>query len=228
MTAKPPARGARQIRRYGTWMTYSNVVATVCLFLVLGGGAYAAATLPAGSVGPQQLRAGAVGLRALSFPLAAASIVDNQPEQIGEGGCNGGGRGGPGPAPPCPQAQLTNSPRRELKLSLSAAGRIFVSDTVTVTGGGSSATRVVVTLAATVDGHVATRTEVTVSGGETIQVPLQALVQAAPGPHVSGVGTAVAFESPEPGTVAITNVSAIALAVPQPAHSIRSLRHPRS
>lgn len=43
-------------------LTYSNVVSTLCLFALLGGGAYAAsgARLPKRSVGPRQLRKGAV------------------------------------------------------------------------------------------------------------------------------------------------------------------------
>jgi hypothetical protein len=36
--------------------TYANVTATIALFIVLGGGAYAAATLPANSVGTTQLQ----------------------------------------------------------------------------------------------------------------------------------------------------------------------------
>jgi hypothetical protein len=41
-------------------MSYANVVSTACLFVVLGGGAYAASTLPPNSVGAKQLRANAV------------------------------------------------------------------------------------------------------------------------------------------------------------------------
>jgi hypothetical protein len=41
-------------------LTYANVVATICLFIVLGGSAYAVTTLPDGSVGSKQLRADAV------------------------------------------------------------------------------------------------------------------------------------------------------------------------
>src|SRR5215210_963256 len=40
--------------------TYANVTATLALFLALGGGAYAAATLPARSVGSKQLKKNAV------------------------------------------------------------------------------------------------------------------------------------------------------------------------
>ena len=41
-------------------ITYANVTATLALFISLGGGAYAAAKLPANSVGPVQLRNDAV------------------------------------------------------------------------------------------------------------------------------------------------------------------------
>jgi hypothetical protein len=41
-------------------ITYANVISTLCLFILLGGGAYAATQLPANSVGTQQLKQGAV------------------------------------------------------------------------------------------------------------------------------------------------------------------------
>lgn len=41
-------------------LTYANVVASLALFIALGGGAYAAAKLPADSVGTTQLRDNAV------------------------------------------------------------------------------------------------------------------------------------------------------------------------
>ena len=43
-----------------TRLTYANVASTICLFIVLGGGAYAAATLPRNSVGAKQLKKNAV------------------------------------------------------------------------------------------------------------------------------------------------------------------------
>ena len=39
---------------------YANVTATMALFIALGGGAYAAVTLPANSVGPRQIKRDAV------------------------------------------------------------------------------------------------------------------------------------------------------------------------
>lgn len=48
----------RALRRH---LTYANVTATLCLFLLLGGGAaFAATQLPKGSVGARQLKSGAV------------------------------------------------------------------------------------------------------------------------------------------------------------------------
>jgi hypothetical protein len=41
-------------------LTYANIVGSVALFVALGGGAYAATKLPAGSVGAKQIRANAV------------------------------------------------------------------------------------------------------------------------------------------------------------------------
>lgn len=46
-------------------LSYANVTATLALILALGGTSYAAITLPANSVGPRQLRPGAVTSRAI-------------------------------------------------------------------------------------------------------------------------------------------------------------------
>jgi hypothetical protein len=57
-------------------LTYANVVSTLCLFILLGGGAYAAVKLPKNSVGTKQLKKGAVkaddlGENAVSSPKVA-------------------------------------------------------------------------------------------------------------------------------------------------------------
>jgi hypothetical protein len=41
-------------------LSYANVISTLCLFMLLGGGAYAATQLPKNSVGAKQLKNGAV------------------------------------------------------------------------------------------------------------------------------------------------------------------------
>lgn len=84
--------------RFRNRLTYANVVATLALFIALGGASYAAISLPAGSVGPRQLRAGAVTLGKLGFPLASAT-ANATSVTIPGFQC----QGIPGqPAPPCP------------------------------------------------------------------------------------------------------------------------------
>jgi hypothetical protein len=54
-------------------LSYANVVATLALFVALGGASYAAIELPANSVGSRQLRHGSVSTQKLGFALAMAS-----------------------------------------------------------------------------------------------------------------------------------------------------------
>jgi len=62
-----PAHQRRFVKRLRGKLTYANVVSTLCLFLVLGGGAAFAAThLPKNSVGAKQLKKGAVTPKKLS------------------------------------------------------------------------------------------------------------------------------------------------------------------
>ena len=71
-------------------LTYANVMATVAVFLALGGGAYAAFKLPKGSVGSKQLKADAV----------TSSKVKNQSLLAGDfkaGQLPAGARGQQGP-----------------------------------------------------------------------------------------------------------------------------------
>ena len=68
-------KGTSDMRRITAGLTYANVVSTVCLFILLGGGAYAATQLPRSSVGSAQIKQGAVtsskvrnrSLRAVDF-----------------------------------------------------------------------------------------------------------------------------------------------------------------
>jgi hypothetical protein len=49
------------LRRISQRLSYANVTATLALFVALGGSSYAAIKLPSNSVGPRQIRTGAVG-----------------------------------------------------------------------------------------------------------------------------------------------------------------------
>jgi hypothetical protein len=58
--------------------TYASVTSTLALFLALGGGAYAAATLPANSVGAKQIKKGAVERAKLKRNAVDGSkVLDN-------------------------------------------------------------------------------------------------------------------------------------------------------
>ena len=73
--------------------TYANVVATVALFIALGGGAYAAVTFPANSVGSKQIKKNAVlaanikknavnGSKVLDNSLTGADIQESSLAQV--------------------------------------------------------------------------------------------------------------------------------------------------
>jgi hypothetical protein len=58
--------------------SYASVVSTLALFFALGGGAYAAATLPANSVGPRQIKKNAVERgKVKSNAIDASKVLDN-------------------------------------------------------------------------------------------------------------------------------------------------------
>lgn len=81
-------------------LTYANVIATVALFVALGGGAYAATQLPKNSVGPKQLQDEAVTPPKLS--KAAAKSLEGERGPKGATGAQGpkGATGAEGPRGP--------------------------------------------------------------------------------------------------------------------------------
>ncbi len=83
------------MRRLRSNLTYSNVISTLCLLLVLGGGtAWAATRLPRNSVGTKQIKKAAVTPAKLS-PAAKATLTGAR----GAGGATGP-QGPQGPAGP--------------------------------------------------------------------------------------------------------------------------------
>src|SRR5688500_15909104 len=57
--------------------SYANVMATVAVFVAIGGTSYAAITLPRNSVGQQQLKSGAVGPKELKRGAVGARSIKN-------------------------------------------------------------------------------------------------------------------------------------------------------
>jgi hypothetical protein len=119
---------ARRTRR----LSYANVVSSLALFIALGGVSWAAATLPANSVGKRQLKDNAVtgakvangSLRAADFAGGALPMGPQGPAgAAGAAGLRGepgakGDRGEQGPAGPsacdallCPGSDLINNGR---------------------------------------------------------------------------------------------------------------------
>jgi hypothetical protein len=70
-------------KRFRPKLTYANVVASLALFLALGGAAVAATALPKKSVGPKQLRPGAV--RAIAIAKGAVTGPKLAPRSVGVG-----------------------------------------------------------------------------------------------------------------------------------------------
>ena len=74
---RPTSSRGRPIRRRRAFLTYSNLVSTLCLCLVVGGGsAFAATHLGRATVGGAQLKAGAItGAKVKDGSLTGADIV---------------------------------------------------------------------------------------------------------------------------------------------------------
>jgi hypothetical protein len=84
---------AAMLQRALKHLTYANVMATIAIFLVLGGVSYAAIKLPRNSVGTRQLKAKAVTTSKVN--PSAQEALRGQKGEPGERGDSGA----PGPAP---------------------------------------------------------------------------------------------------------------------------------
>lgn len=73
MSSSAPGCRSNKVRRH---LSYANVISTLCLFILLGGGAYAAVRLPARSVGTAQLKASAVTAAKIKDGTITGAKVD--------------------------------------------------------------------------------------------------------------------------------------------------------
>jgi len=89
------------VNRLASHLSYGNVMASIALFLALGGVSFAAATLPRNSVGTAQLRNGAVnGAKVAAHSLRAGDFARGQ---LVRGLRGPAGRRGPAGDDPAPQ-----------------------------------------------------------------------------------------------------------------------------
>lgn len=211
----PYRSGSRTARAVVGWLSYANVVATLALFVALGGVSYAAIVLPANSVGPKQLRPNAVGLGALSFPLGTVGITDNKPQDLIKGACNSPERLHENAVPPCVQpVRGGRTPGREVRTVFRSPGRLLASATVNLKDEGAPSSAARITLGLNVDRQRVAENEMSITGGQTLQVPIQTLAGVPAGTHTTGLSVSAQYDSAGPGDVLVTSASVIASAVP--------------
>jgi hypothetical protein len=212
-------------RWFSNHLTYANVMATTALFISLGGASYAAITLPAGSVGRKQLRSGAVGLGALSFPLRSTGTTDSKPEDLTKNGCNGGASRG-NAAPPCtPGAPGGPTPGREIHIHFSSSGRLSVFAIASLKNEGAPQTTALVTLALNIDRHRVAESQISTTGGQFVQAPIQAFAPVSGGSHTAGLAVRAEYGSSGSGDVVVRSTSIIANALPGPGTTTAGATH---
>jgi hypothetical protein len=191
-----PRRGPRLADR----LSYANVIATVALFIGLGGTSYAIVTLPEHSVGQRQLKAGAVTPGALAFPLGVHGFVGKRvPYEPSEARC---------PLGSC-QVRLAEEPFGQLHLR--GAGQLFVFADVEIEG--SSRESAIVRVALFENQHAVAEDARQVGAGETISLPLAGVGAARAGNNSVGFA-ASALYGPSRRGILIQRVSIIAVALP--------------
>jgi hypothetical protein len=106
--------------RFGPHVTYANVIATLALFLALGGGAYAASKLPKNSVTAKQIKSNSITSRKVKNRSLLAKDFKAGQLPAGSGGAQGArgpqgvsGRTGP-PGNPAAYPSVLPSGRTEV------------------------------------------------------------------------------------------------------------------
>ncbi|HEX4563977.1 MAG TPA: hypothetical protein VH115_05925 [Solirubrobacteraceae bacterium] len=205
------------LRRIADRLTYANTVATIALFIALGGASYAAIEVPANSVGPRQLRARAVGTRALGFPLGVTGVTDEHREDLTKSVCDAPAPPGVGSLISCPVILLSGvrAPGREVAIRLPARGRVLMSAVVGLRSAGPAGANATVSMRFIVDGtRVGSDEPVVIAGGEHLQVPAQLLVRAERGSHTVGLLVSAQYAYFGPGDVFVSPVSLVVTALP--------------
>jgi hypothetical protein len=202
-------------------LTYANVVATLALFIALGGASYASLALPPASVGRAQLKPGAVTPAALGFPLGVHLFNLSAPIVSERGRCNGGEPVPPGqPLPPCIRRQVDGPALGSL--TLNKGGDVLVSGVVDVRDESTFDTSATVQLGVLAEpdkeGHrLLDEESVLLDGEQEEQVPLQALMTLPAGRHTIGLGSYVQYHGGTAGSGVVTIAQASLIATVLPA-----------
>lgn len=167
------------MRRVPGRLSYSNVVATIALFIALGGASYAAVALPAHSVGTRQLKGGAVTPSTLGFPLGARSFTDSSEGSLPNTNC-----APPGGDRSCKVILEEGTPVGYLHLR--RPGKLVITAIATLEDEGSVGTLAQVQLGLFADKHTVDNPRFQLRGGETAQVPLQGIAPARAGTNSVG------------------------------------------
>lgn len=200
--------------------TYANVVATLALFIALGGASYASVVLSAGSVGRAQLKAGSVTPRALGFPLGGQALNDTSPIVLSRNECNGGEPVPFGQPPPqCPVSRLEGPTVGHVTLEKS--GELLVSGVVDVRNDAAPGMSASVRLGISIEPESGPErnlypSSVALDGGQEEQVPVQGLVTLSSGHYAVRLGTDVKYGggSAGSGEVILPETSIIATELP--------------
>lgn len=200
------------LKRLSEKLSYANIIATLALFIGLGGASYAAVTLPANSVGAKQLQPNAVAPGNLAFPLGTVGLTNNTPEEL-KGICCGGCA----VPPPLVPAHGGPTPGREVAVTFPRAGDLVISAIVGLTDESAVQTPVPIMLELIIDRQRALVDEVTVTGGQVTQVPIQTVRKLSAGKHTAGIAVRANGCLNGPGHLRLTHVSLMASASPEAA-----------
>jgi hypothetical protein len=183
------------------WLSYSNVMATIAVFVAIGGASFAAVTLPAGSVGRAQLTTGA-----LSFPLSVTRLTTNAPKELMRGG--GCGRGAS-----CFVRLGEGAPLGHVYLR--AAGKLVVFTTVMLEDQGPTGSTAIVRIGLFADRRqLDERVLEEVHGGQRLEIELEGTTGGRAGANTVGVSATAAYNYSASGNVVVGSVTGIVLALP--------------
>jgi hypothetical protein len=196
-------------------LSYANVVATLALFIALGGASYAARSLPQNSVGTSQLKLGAVEPSRLGFPLGVASRVDKSSEDLVQGACNGGPSLPGNAVPPCvPPTRGGPTPGREVQLHLRYPSRLVISSVAALAKQGQRETRARVRATLVLDDRAIATSPFSLDGGESTEAVSEDAISVPAGAHTVGASYDGEYFGSGPGDVIVGPVTVIVTTLP--------------